>query len=355
MNLSRSSSKSRAAAVSRWGARTTSSHFGDEDGYLLFGVLILLFLFTLALSIAAPMVAKDIQRDKEEEAVQRGKQYKRAIRLYYKKFSAYPTTVAQLESTNNIRFLRKRYLDPITGKDDWRIIHVGEAKVPVLGFFGQPLQSGTSSTTTGLAGNGTGGLGGGATTGATGPTFGNSSSGSSSNGFSSSSSFQSSSAGDGSTPTAPVGVLPGMSAGAGATSAPGSTDGSGTVGGSTGGFGTSIASQSSSIGSGGTTGPIVGFGLAVDKPSLVIYHKQDKYNKWEFTYDPIEEQLYAGSSGIPGATPIAGSSGTTGTSGGGTTTPFGGSSTGAQTSGGTGFGSTTTTPTTSNGSTSSPN
>ncbi len=340
----------------------SSSGFGDEDGYLLFGVLILLFLFTLALSIAAPMVAKDIRRDKDEEAVQRGKQYKRAIRMYYKKFNAYPTTVAQLESTDNMRFLRKRYLDPITGKDDWRIIHVGEAKVPVMGFFGQPLQAGISSTTTGLMGNGTGGVGSGATTSGTGPTFGNSSFGSSSNGFGSSSGSGSSSSpstGDGSTPTAPVGVLPGMSAGAGTGATPGSTDGSGTASttGGTGGFGTSIASQSSSIGSGGTTGPIVGFGIAIDKPSLVIYHKQDKYNKWEFTYDPVEEQMYVGSSGIPGATPVTGSSGTSGTTGAGSSTPFGGTSSGGPSSGGTGsgFGSTPSTPTTNSGSTSSPN
>src|SRR6185312_9411445 len=29
--------------------------------------------------------------------------------------------------------------DPITGKDDWRLIHPGQAKVPPMGFFGQPL------------------------------------------------------------------------------------------------------------------------------------------------------------------------------------------------------------------------
>ncbi len=359
MKFYRSYSKTRPARSCAALGERRPACLGDDEGYLLFGVLILLFLFTLALSIAAPMVAKDIQRDKEEEAVQRGKQYKRAIRMYYKKFNAYPTTVAQLESTNNMRFLRKRYLDPITGKDDWRIIHVGEAKVPVLGFFGQPLQAGISSATTGLMGNGTGGLGNGSTTAGTGSTFGNSSFGSSSNGFGSSSggfgSSSGTSTGDGTTPAAPVGVLPGMSAGAGVSGAPGSTDGSGTATqtGSTGSFGTSIASQSNSIGSGGTTGPIVGFGIALDKPSLVIYHKQDRYNKWEFTYDPIEEQMYVGSSGIPGASPVAGSSGTAGSPGTGSSTPFGstnspGSSTGI------GFGATPA-PTTNSGSSSTPN
>src|ERR1700733_8599296 len=120
-----------------------------EDGYLLLTVLVMIFLMLLALSVAAPKVAKEIQRDREREAVQRGLQYKRAIRLYYKKFGAYPTDIKQLENTNEIRFLRKRYKDPITGQDDWRLIHMGEAKVPLMGFFGQPLQAGLNTASTG--------------------------------------------------------------------------------------------------------------------------------------------------------------------------------------------------------------
>src|SRR6202000_2791090 len=86
-----------------------------EDGYLLLTVLVLVFLMLLALSVAAPRVAKEIQRDKERETLQRGLQYRRAIQLYYKKFGSYPTDVKQLENTNEIRFLRKRYTDPMTG------------------------------------------------------------------------------------------------------------------------------------------------------------------------------------------------------------------------------------------------
>ncbi len=36
---------------------------------------------------------------------------------YYKKFGRYPTRLEDLENTNNQRYLRKRYKDPITGKD----------------------------------------------------------------------------------------------------------------------------------------------------------------------------------------------------------------------------------------------
>jgi len=381
----------------------------------------LLFIFALTLTIAAPIIAKDIQRDKDEEAVQRGKQYKRALRLYYKKFHAYPTSISQLENTNDIRFLRKRYLDPITGKDDWRIIHVGEAKVPILGFFGQPLQAAAS----GLPPVGINGVQNGAqpgtqsqspffnngpsnTNGSSSP-FGSSSafgSSSGSNSFGSSNGFFNSNATD-STPTppppapnpasdqsasdasqpngsenatdgnnssdnsvtnsstdsatngtsatnadgtaaaaAPVGVLPGMSAMGGVGGVGGATGASpglgastGAFGGSTGGFGTSIASVSTGIGEGGSSGPIVGFGLPVDKKSIVVYHKQTSYNKWEFTYDPMEEQMYGSSSGIPGAAPIAGSNGTAGTGATGSS-GFGAPGSGSYgNSGGSGFGS----------------
>src|SRR5580704_277852 len=118
----------------------------SEEGFTLVGLVVAIFIILLVLGVAAPKVAKDLKRDREVEAVHRANQYVRAVQLYYRKFGHYPGSIEQLEKTNNIRFLRQKYVDPLTGKADWRLIHVGEAKTTVKGFFGQPL--------TGLPGSG---------------------------------------------------------------------------------------------------------------------------------------------------------------------------------------------------------
>src|SRR5262245_7536471 len=100
----------------------------SERGYVLIGILVFLTLMMIALAAIAPAIGTQIKRDREEELVRRGKQYTRAIQLYYRKFGRFPATVEELENTNNIRFLRRKYSDPITGKDEWRLIRFGQAK-----------------------------------------------------------------------------------------------------------------------------------------------------------------------------------------------------------------------------------
>jgi hypothetical protein len=91
----------------------------------------LLLVFAMAASIAIllytemPRVVFEAQRVREQTLIDHGEQYSRAIKLFVRKFQRYPQRIEDLESTNNIRFLRRRYKDPMTGKDDWRLIHAG--------------------------------------------------------------------------------------------------------------------------------------------------------------------------------------------------------------------------------------
>jgi type II secretory pathway pseudopilin PulG len=120
--------------------------------------MFMLAVFIIAMSVAVPKVTREIQRDHEVETMQRGKQYIRGIKMYYKKFNAYPPSIDALVQTNNIRFLRKRYTDPITGKDDWKAVHFGQNKAPTaMGFFGQPIAGSTIGGIGASGGNGVNG------------------------------------------------------------------------------------------------------------------------------------------------------------------------------------------------------
>ena len=252
----------------------------SEEGFLLLALMFLLALLVLSLAVAAPSVARSIQRDREVETMHRGKQYLRAVQLYYRKFHAYPPNVDALVKTNEIRFLRKRYIDPMTGKDDWKPILYGQNKAPIaMGFFGQPLTTGGAIAGVGPSGgNGLNGTNGANPSGGLFNSSGGNGFGSS---FGGSSLFGSSS--PTTNPTAPTTTAP----------AAGSTDNS--SGSATGGTGITSGNTATGTGSTGTgsTGQtfggagIIGFSPASSKQSILIYKKKDHYNEWEFTYDPI--------------------------------------------------------------------
>lgn len=241
-----------------------------EQGFLLLGLIVAIFLILLVLAVAAPRMAHELRREREVETVHRGNAYVRAIEVYYLKNGNYPTSIEQLEKTNNIRFLRKRYVDPMTGKDDWRVIHLGEAKTTVKGFFGKPL-GGIESTSLGGSPGGAG---------STGSAF-DSSSGSSSSGGLTSSFGSSSGSGSGGL-TSSFGS---SSSGTGSTGLSSSTTGSSS--------GSSGIGSDSGIGAAATAGPIVGVGLMKTGNSIMTLNDQTTYDTWEFLYDPRIEQMKA--------------------------------------------------------------
>ncbi len=97
-----------------------------ESGFALLLVFVMAAAIAITLYMEVPRMAFESQRAKEQMAIDRGLQYKRAIQLFYRKYQLYPQTLDDLETTRNIRFLRRRYLDPLTGKE-WRLLHVGPA------------------------------------------------------------------------------------------------------------------------------------------------------------------------------------------------------------------------------------
>ncbi len=101
----------------------------SERGYMLITLMLAFALIAIGLLAVLPEIGQQIKRDREEELRHRGTAYMRAIQHFYKKTGRYPTRVEELENTNNIRFLRKRYKDPLThdpqsGKEqDFKFLH----------------------------------------------------------------------------------------------------------------------------------------------------------------------------------------------------------------------------------------
>ena len=96
-----------------------------ERGFAMLLLFVMAAAVAITLYMEMPRVAFEAQRDKEQLLIERGEQYSRAIALYVRKWKKYPATIEELESTNQIRFLRRRYIDPMTGKSEWRLVHIG--------------------------------------------------------------------------------------------------------------------------------------------------------------------------------------------------------------------------------------
>jgi type II secretory pathway pseudopilin PulG len=300
-----------------------------EEGYILLAVIFLMAIMALWLAVALPKMSRSIQRDRDLETMHRGKQYIRAVQLYYRKFGAYPPSADALVKTNDIRFLRKKYVDPTTGKDDWAPIQFGQNKVPTaMGFFGQPLSTGSTLAGIGPSGgNGLPGANGTSTQGNFfgsngGSGFGNSPGGSTGGSMFGNASLGSSSTTDNSQNNSSQNNSGNPSSNGSNSTGSNTSSSGGSNGGATG------SSDSGSSGTGaGLTGQtfggagIIGFSPASPKQSILVYKTKDHYKEWEFTYDPIMDQkMISGGNtgtigqpaGAPGAVGIPGIT-TTGT------------------------------------------
>ncbi len=251
-----------------------------QSGYVLLALMLTMTLILVALAVEAPRIGQQIKREKEEELVHRGKDYATAVkRFVHKNGGRYPTSVEQLENTNHIRFLRKKYVDPMTGDSDWKMVHVGEAEIKIPAP--NPGLSGGGGTNPGLGGgnvpqtNPSGGV------------------------------------------TPPQGIAPTLTGPTGQPQA--QPNGAGQVG----------TLTTTGIGNGQTVGggQIMGVASVSKGHAIKEFNDKDQYDEWYFVYDLRLEQSggtgvtvaaprgagsATGSSGAPGATGTPGTPGSTG-------------------------------------------
>lgn len=233
-----------------------------QKGYVLLALMLAMTLMLIAMAAAAPRIAQQIKRQREEDLVHIGKDYATAVkRFVHKNGGRYPNSIEQLENTNHIRFLRKQYKDPTTGEDIWRLVHAGEAEIKIPApnpglnpSTNNPGLGGSSSSTTPSANN-----------------------------------------------TAPL-----ISASNTATQPNQLSGNNGQLG----------SLKLSGTGSGGQQlggGQIMGIASVNKAQSIKEFNDKDHYNEWFFVYDLRLEQ--AGGTGITIAAPRAGVSADSGSSG----------------------------------------
>ena len=304
----------------------------------LFAILFLLIISTAAvqhISIAG-------RRMREEEMIWRGRQYTRAIKLYYHKTGHYPQDLKDLEKgLPQLHFLRQAYKNPMN-KDDgaWRFVYVNAAG-QIIGSTryasmqqmaliesgalqnlvpGQnPNLPGVSAASLANPSNNLQGISG---------TSGPPGSGSAPQGSTSPDSSQNSSPDQsGANPQNPQSPQPGQNP---SQSNQGAFGQIGSLGFSTGTSSSSDQQLQNPILSQKPTGPVdgpvlggflVGVGGTNDAASLKVYHGGKKYKEWEFIWNPLLEQALAmnqavgqattlpGGIGLPVGNPFGGSTG----------------------------------------------
>ncbi len=115
--------------------------FRPDRGVVLLALLIALALLAIGLMSAVDVWTLSRQREREQELLFVGDQYRKAIRHYYLSAPAggqrgYPPSIDVLLQDDRfpipVRHLRRAYPDPITGNAEWGLLRAGDR---ILGVY----------------------------------------------------------------------------------------------------------------------------------------------------------------------------------------------------------------------------
>jgi len=323
------------------GSRREERRSGESGFAYLIALFAILFLLIIS-TAAVQHISIEGRRMREEEMIWRGRQYTRAIKLYYHKTGHYPQDLPDLEKgLPQLHFLRQAYKNPMN-KDDgaWRFVYVNAAG-QIIGSTRyasmqqmaliesgalQNLVPGQNPNLPGVSAaslaNPSNNLQG--TTGTSGPPG----SGSAPPDSTSPNSSQTSSPDQsGANPQNPQSPQPGQNP---SQSNQGAFGQIGSLGFSSGTSSASDQQLQNPILAQKPTGPVdgpvlggflVGVGGTNDAASLKVYHGGKKYKEWEFIWNPLLEQALAMNQavgqattlpsgiGLPVANPFGGSTG----------------------------------------------
>ena len=97
-----------------------------QKGYTYLVVLFAVAIMGATLALTGTVWHTELRREKEAELLYVGGEFRRAIKLYFQAGGQYPKKLEDLlkdpRQPATVRYLRKIYLDPITGKNDWGVV-----------------------------------------------------------------------------------------------------------------------------------------------------------------------------------------------------------------------------------------
>jgi type II secretory pathway pseudopilin PulG len=151
---SRSADKPRATGpnilVSPTASTIPNSEFripnSREAGYTLAIFLMVIAVMAIMMAVAVQTVSFQMQREKEAELIFRGQQYVEGIRLFKQKYGRYPMQLKEMWEANP-KVLRQKWIDPMTGSENWGLVHFGEDSQQLQQPWGAPGQQLTPTPT----------------------------------------------------------------------------------------------------------------------------------------------------------------------------------------------------------------
>lgn len=118
-----------------------------QGGFSYLFTLLMVAMLGLGLTLAADVYVTSARRDKEKELLSIGRQFRNAIRQYYETnqkdgaVKQYPASIQDLlvdsQSLSVKRYLRKIFIDPMTGKAEWGEVRVAGRLVGVHSLSNQ--------------------------------------------------------------------------------------------------------------------------------------------------------------------------------------------------------------------------
>jgi type II secretory pathway pseudopilin PulG len=96
-----------------------------QGGFTLAALIVVLAVMAIFLTVAVESVSFQKRRENEEELVFRGNQFVEAVRLFRARNGRFPLSLDELYRANP-KVMRKKWLDPITGKLDWKPLFLGQ-------------------------------------------------------------------------------------------------------------------------------------------------------------------------------------------------------------------------------------